>query len=56
MGITEALTIVFIVLKVINKIDWSWFWVLFPEIIAGVAYFALIIFATIIKIKTFYLR
>ena len=24
------LTIVFIVLKLIGKIDWSWWWVLFP--------------------------
>lgn len=33
MGILEALTIVFIVLKLINVIDWSWWLVLLPEII-----------------------
>lgn len=38
MGFTEILTIVFIVLKVLNKIDWSWWLVLLPEIIASVLY------------------
>ena len=30
IGITGALTIVFIVLKLTNNIDWSWWWVLSP--------------------------
>jgi len=33
MGFTEILTIVFIILKLTNVIDWSWWWVLSPEII-----------------------
>lgn len=38
MGFTEALTIVFIVLKLIGTIGWSWWLVLLPEIIAVVFY------------------
>jgi len=30
IGFTGLLTIVFIVLKLIGKIDWSWWWVLSP--------------------------
>ena len=30
IGFTGLLTIVFIVLKLIGKITWSWFWVLAP--------------------------
>lgn len=38
MGITEILTIVFVVMKVLGMIDWSWWLVLMPEIIAVVLY------------------
>lgn len=34
MGICEVLTIVFIVLKLVGTISWSWWLVLLPEIIA----------------------
>lgn len=30
IGFTGLLTIVFIVLKLLGKIDWSWLWVLSP--------------------------
>lgn len=30
IGFTGLLTITFIVLKLIGKIDWSWWWVLSP--------------------------
>ena len=33
MGIASTLTIVFIVLKLVGVIDWSWFWVTFPFIV-----------------------
>lgn len=33
MGFTEVLTIVFIVLKLMGIINWSWWLVLLPEII-----------------------
>lgn len=38
MGITEVLTIIFVILKLLGKIDWSWWLVLLPEIIAAAAY------------------
>lgn len=38
MGFTEILTIVFIVLKLLGVISWSWWLVLLPEIIAGAIY------------------
>lgn len=43
MGFTELLTIVFIILKLIGFISWSWWLVLLPEIIAFVLYAVLII-------------
>lgn len=30
IGFTELLTIVFVTLKLLGKIDWSWWWVLSP--------------------------
>jgi hypothetical protein len=33
MGFTEVLTIVFIIFKLLGIINWSWFFVLLPEII-----------------------
>ena len=36
IGFFGLLTIVFIVLKLIGTIDWSWFWVLSPAIFAVV--------------------
>lgn len=41
MGFLDILTIVFIILKLINVITWSWWLVLLPEIIE----IAIIIFA-----------
>lgn len=32
-GIASVLTIVFVVLKLVGTIDWSWWWVLSPIII-----------------------
>lgn len=46
MGFTEALTLVFIILKLIGVIDWSWWLVLLPEIIA-------LTFYTLIAISVF---
>jgi hypothetical protein len=44
MGFAEVLTIVFIVLKLLGIIDWSWWLVLLPEIIAVGLYIAWWIF------------
>jgi len=38
MGFTEILTIIFVVLKLIGIISWSWWLVFLPEIIAVVLY------------------
>ena len=38
MGVIEVLTIVFVVLKLVGVINWSWWLVLLPEIIAVVVY------------------
>lgn len=38
MGFCEVLTIVFVLLKVFDVIDWSWWYVFLPEIIALVFY------------------
>lgn len=38
MGFCEVLTIVFVVCKLIGVIDWSWWLVLLPEIIAVTCY------------------
>ena len=41
MGITELLTVAFVVLKLLGKIEWPWWQVLLPEIIAGAIYLAI---------------
>jgi hypothetical protein len=38
MGFTEILTLIFIVLKLTHQIDWSWWWVLSPELFVIVLY------------------
>ena len=45
MGFTELLTVVFIVLKLIGVIGWSWWLVLLPEIIAIACYILPILIA-----------
>lgn len=52
MGFTELLTIVFVVLKLIGVISWSWFFVLLPEIIAFVVYALLIVALIVSNIRT----
>ena len=43
MGLLEALTLIFVVLKLMSIIDWSWFWVLSPLIFAVVLYVSLLL-------------
>lgn len=38
MGILEVLTIIFVVLKLIGTISWSWFHVFIPAIISIILY------------------
>ena len=52
IGFAGVLTIVFIVLKLLGKISWSWVWVLSPIwISAALVIIILIIFFIIIFIK-----
>ena len=48
MGVTEVLTIVFVVLKLLGKIGWSWWLVLLPEIIG----LALYVLAVIVYLRS----
>ena len=51
MGFCEILTIVFIVLKVLGIISWSWWLVLLPEIIAILFYIVLIVLNIGLQVK-----
>lgn len=51
IGFTGLLTIAFIVLKLTNYIDWSWWWVLSPIWISIVLAILLITLALIFKDK-----
>ena len=50
MGFTEVLTIIFIVLKVLGLVSWSWWIVFLPEII-GVGLYMIILFAGLFGVK-----
>ena len=41
MGLLEVLTLIFVALKLMGHIDWSWFWVLSPLIFAVLFYVGL---------------
>ena len=43
IGFTGLLTIVFITLKLLGKIDWSWWWILSPIWIVGGLVFSILI-------------
>lgn len=43
MGICEALTIIFVICKLLKIIDWTWWQVFIPEFIAGCVYIMLIV-------------
>ena len=34
IGLSTVLTIIFVVLKLVNVIDWSWWWVFSPTLIS----------------------
>ena len=48
LGFTGALTIAFIVLKLLGKINWSWVWVLSPIWISIALYILVILIVTIV--------
>ena len=48
MGLLEILLIVFVILKLVGSIDWSWWWVLSPLLIPiGLLIVVLIVFGII---------
>ena len=51
MGFTEVLTILFIALKLLGVISWSWWLVLLPEILAFVVYAIMVISAVVVNVK-----
>lgn len=51
MGFTEVLTIIFIALKLLGVISWSWWLVLLPEILAFVVYAIMVISAVVVNVK-----
>jgi hypothetical protein len=52
IGFTGILQIVFIVLKLLGKISWSWFWVLSPAIFsAGIFVIIIVIYLIVIATK-----
>lgn len=51
MGFTEVLTIIFIVLKLLGVISWSWWLVLLPEILAFAVYAIMVISAVVVNAK-----
>lgn len=51
MGFTEVLTIVFVILKLIDVIDWSWWLVLLPEIIAVGIYLIVFVIQLVLFLK-----
>lgn len=48
MGISEILTIIFVTMKLLGKIEWPWWLVLLPEII-GLAVYVLIVVSIIVS-------
>lgn len=53
MGFTEVLTIIFIVLKLLGVISWSWWLVLLPEILAFAVYAIMVISAVAVNVKAY---
>ena len=50
MGLTTAVFIVFLVLKLLGRIDWSWWWITSPLWIPFVAAIAIVVFLFILLI------
>ena len=50
VGISTVLTIIFVVLKLVGVIDWSWVWVLSPTWISLALLLLLVIIGIVCKI------
>ena len=51
IGFTGLLTIVFVTLKLLGKIDWSWWWVLSPLWISFLLVMVFFVILLIIELK-----
>lgn len=51
IGFTGLLAIVFIVLKLLGKINWSWWWVLSPLWIGAVLVLVILVLGVFIALK-----
>ena len=51
IGFTGLLTIVFITLKLLNVINWSWWWVLSPIWITTILVLAIVIISILLTSK-----
>jgi hypothetical protein len=52
IGFVGLLTVVFITLKLLDKIDWSWWWILSPVWIGGIfVVVVMLIFLLIVLLK-----
>ena len=51
IGFTGLLTIVFVILKLLGKIDWSWWWVLSPIWISFLLVMVFFVILLIIELK-----
>lgn len=49
MGFFEILTIIFVLLKIFDLVQWSWWIVFLPEIIAFVIYIVMVIVYAILN-------
>lgn len=52
MGFLEVLTLIFIVLKLMGTIDWSWLTVFSPMILAFCIYFLMLIGFIVVSVKS----
>lgn len=50
IGFAGLLTIVFITLKLLNKIDWSWWWVLSPLWIPAALVIAIFVICLVVAL------
>lgn len=50
IGFTGLLVVVFITLKLLGKISWSWWWVLSPIWICAAIFFGFLAFLLIVKV------
>jgi hypothetical protein len=59
MGLASTLTVIFIVLKLVGVINWSWWWVLLPTLLdvgIGCLIFAGVVGSTAIRGRKQYKR